>query len=156
MVEQPVEQVGYVGRRRREPEDVAPPTPVRAFIEATPAITPQEPEPVAVDPEPYVEPDAEPVAESVVVEAEPEPLDLAESAPVFEEPAPVATLTTQARENIEPTEPAEPTEDQPARFAFLSLPRRQPKGPVAVAEPAPVVEPSSNPSSNPSSSRRRS
>ena len=132
----PVEQAAPVARQV-EPDDVAAPRPVRAFIDAAPVTAP-EPEPVAVEPEPYVAPEpvvAEPeaVAESVVAEAEPEPLAFAESV--------VAAII-----ELEPTKPAGPTEDQP-QFSFLSKSRVVQAEPAAVVAPVvePVVEPVAEP-----------
>jgi hypothetical protein len=114
-VERPVQ-------RLIEAEEVAPPAAVRAFIDAAPVVT---------------EPEPEPVAESVVAEAEPEPMTFAEPTyvvePVIEPvvaPAPVVAATIG---------PPEPTEDEPAAFSFLSLPKRRAK--EAYVEPEPVAEP---------------
>ena len=113
-VEQTVEQeqpVASVGRHAQQEE--APPTPVRAFIDATPRVT---------DPEP------EPVAESVVFEAEPEPLEL-----LVTTEAPESIETAEDTEDAEDTEvpetveSTEPPESQPPRRSFRSLARRQPK-----------------------------
>jgi hypothetical protein len=156
-VEQPVEQFAPVGRHS-EPEEVAPPTPVRAFIavEPEPYVEPYvEPEPVAIEPEAHVEPEPEPYVEpvayvepepesepeSVVVEPEPEPVAesvvaesvVAESEPepvVLAEPIPVEPpVDAETTETTETTETADTTEDQPGRRTFLSLPKRQPKAP---------------------------
>ncbi len=138
-VEQPVEEFATVVRHV-EPEEVAPPTPVRAFIAAEPEPHIEayvEPEPVAIEPrtpEPEPEPEPEPVAESVVVEVEPGPTVFSEPAPVVE--SPVAVPIEVAPDPVElrstdtaTTDDTETTDDQPRRRTFLSLPRRQAKAP---------------------------
>ena len=137
-VERAVEQVAREARQI-EPEDVATPTPVRAFIDATPVTAP-EPEPVAVEPEPYVAP--EPV--DVEPEPEPEPVAFIEPEPVAvvepePEPEPVAVIEPEPV--VEPEPEPEPVaesvvvEAEPEPVAFA-----EPE-PVAFAEPTPMIEP---------------
>jgi hypothetical protein len=126
-----------------EPEAVAAPTPVRAFIDTTPLIEQPAPEPaleqprpkhaVVAEPEPELPPlvNLEPVvAESVVAEAEPvaELVAEPEVEPVVEpavepEPAPVAVPVAATVTEAEP--PAQPA----GRRSFLSRGSREPKSP---------------------------
>ncbi len=111
-----------------EHEEVATPTPVRAFIEITP---------VVAEPEPVVEP----------VVAEPEPVVAAEPEPPVARGKRVREPQPEPEPQPQPTpEPEAATDPPAARRSFLKLPRRsdpapeQPApDPVVVADPVPLV-----------------
>ncbi|HET6937573.1 MAG TPA: hypothetical protein VFI19_03170, partial [Nocardioides sp.] len=152
--------------RTTEPEEITPPTPVRAFIDVTPLIDQHEPEPVpeergpkhaalrAPEPEPALAPlvDDEPVvAESVVAEAEPEltlepVIEFVVESTLAVEPKPAPVAFVEPQPEPQP-EPVAVVESQPEPIAAVE-PQPVPE-PIAVvaAEPEPiaVVEPEPEP-----------
>ena len=139
------ETVEPVVSRSPEPDDVAPPTAVRAFIDAAPLFDQGEPEPVAtprpkhaavVEPRP---PEPEPpaaesaVAESVVAEAEAEDYVAAEPRPV-----PVLARAVVAEAIVAESVVAEAEPEQ-------TIAPGAERGPETLVEPSAVVEPEPQP-----------